>query len=117
MKTQHTLSAADPFAAAPVSTGPDRGVYPETKSSNMIPVTVKVLYTAFMAVLVPVNWSKFGASIFLCFRDVALFLALIGVWCGKRIFASMAALLTIVYLPTHFTLKNLFARTEFVPVK
>lgn len=85
------MSAADPFAAASVSTGPDRGVYPETKSNNKIPMAVKVLYTTFLAVLVPVYWSKYGPTNFLYFCDVALFLALIGVWWEKRIFASMAA--------------------------
>jgi len=54
-------------------------------------MAVKILYTAFMAVLVPVYWTKYGPSNFLYFCDVALFLTLVGVWWEKRIFASMAA--------------------------
>ena len=84
------MSADDSFAAASVSTETDRGVCPDTKN-NKIPMAVKIGYTAFMAVLVPVYWSKYGVTNFLYFCDVALFLTLIGVWWEKRIFASMAA--------------------------
>lgn len=56
-----------------------------------IPWAIKVLYTVFMAVLVPVYWHHYGPTNFLYFCDVALFLTLIGVWWEKPIFASMAA--------------------------
>lgn len=90
MKTQHTLPAADQIAAASVSAESDRGVCPDSKKYR-IPMAVKIGYTAFMAILVPVYWSTYGATNFLYFCDIALFLILIGVWWEKRIFASMAA--------------------------
>jgi len=59
--------------------------------SRRIPWTIKLLYTVFMAVLVPVYWSKYGPTNFLYFCDIALFLTLFAVWSEKPIFASMAA--------------------------
>ena len=56
-----------------------------------IPLTLKLAFTAFMAVLVPVYWSKYGPTNFLYFCDLALFLTLAAVWLESRLFASMAA--------------------------
>lgn len=56
-----------------------------------IPLWLKLSYSAFMAVLVPVYWYNYGPTNFLYFCDVALFLALIAVWTEKSIYASMAA--------------------------
>ncbi len=52
---------------------------------------VRWLYTAFMAVLVPVYWSKYGPTNFLYFCDVALFLTLAGIWLESGLLCSMAA--------------------------
>lgn len=59
--------------------------------TRRIPPIIKLAYTGFMAVLVPVYWARYGPTNFLYFCDVALFLTLIGVWWEKPIFASMAA--------------------------
>ena len=56
-----------------------------------IPFTLKLAFTAFMAVLVPVYWSKYGPTNFLYFCDLALFFTLAAVWLENRLFASMAA--------------------------
>ena len=56
-----------------------------------IPRAVKLAFTAFMAVLVPVYWSKYGPTNFLYFCDLALFLTLAAVWLEQRLWASMAA--------------------------
>jgi hypothetical protein len=56
-----------------------------------IPLWIKWAYTAFMAVLVPVYWTKYGPTNFLYFCDVALFLTLIGVWTESRLLLSMPA--------------------------
>lgn len=58
---------------------------------SRVPVALKLAFTAFMAVLVPVYWSKYGATNFLYFCDLALFFTLIAVWFESRLFASMAA--------------------------
>ena len=56
-----------------------------------IPGWVTLLYTAFMAVLVPVYWTQYGVTNFLYFCDVALFLTLIGLWTRNRLLLSMSA--------------------------
>jgi len=56
-----------------------------------IPMAMKLLYTAFMVVLVPVYWRSYGPTNFLYFCDVALFFALAAVWTEKPLLAAMPA--------------------------
>lgn len=66
--------------------------YSETKpAAPRLPLAVKLGYTAFMAVLVPVYWANYGPTNFLYFCDVALFLTLAAVWSESALLASMAA--------------------------
>jgi hypothetical protein len=60
-------------------------------SDRRVPLAVKLAFTGFMAVLVPVYWSKYGPTNFLYFCDLALFLTLAAVWLENKLFASMAA--------------------------
>ena len=60
-------------------------------SALKIPLWIKVCYTAFMAVLIPVYWYHYGPSNFLYFCDVALLLTLAGVWTESALFISMPA--------------------------
>jgi hypothetical protein len=60
-------------------------------TSRRLPLAVKLGYTAFMAVLVPVYWANYGPTNFLYFCDVALFLTLVAVWTESALLASMAA--------------------------
>ena len=60
-------------------------------NSSRIHMPVKLGFTAFMAVLVRVYWHTYGATNFLFFCDVALYLTLIAVWTERSIFASAAA--------------------------
>ncbi len=62
-----------------------------TLLTGRIPVVVKCLYTAFVAVLVPYYWMEYGPTNFLFYCDVALFLGVAAVWTEKPIFASLAA--------------------------
>ena len=48
--------------------------------ANRVPLWLKLAFTAFMAVLVPVYWYYYGPTNFLYFCDVALFLTLAGLW-------------------------------------
>lgn len=59
--------------------------------SQRIPLILKLSYTAFMAVLVPVYWTNYGPTNFLYFCDVALLLTLIGMWTEQRLLVSMSA--------------------------
>lgn len=59
--------------------------------TSRVPLLVKVAYTAFMAVLIPVYLRNYGPTNFLYFCDVALLLTLIGVWRESPLLISMAA--------------------------
>ncbi|MHB8523471.1 MAG: hypothetical protein ACYDH9_22310, partial [Limisphaerales bacterium] len=59
--------------------------------SQRIPSWLKLAYTGFMAVLIPVYWSNYGPTNFLYFCDVALLLTLVGIWTGNRLLISMSA--------------------------
>src|SRR5947209_1006067 len=56
-----------------------------------LPVWLKLAYSAFMAVLVPVYWHYYGPTNFLYFCDMALFLTLIGIWIESPLLISMCA--------------------------
>jgi len=67
-----------------------------TVPASHIPLAVKLLYTAFMAVLVPYYWHAYGPTNFLYYCDVALFLGLVTVWNYNPPPASMAAVGIVV---------------------
>ena len=52
---------------------------------------LKLAYTAFMAVLMPVYWYYYGPTNFLYFCDVALILTLVGIWLESPLLVSMCA--------------------------
>jgi hypothetical protein len=56
-----------------------------------VPLWLKLLYTAFMAVMVPVYWYYYGWTNFLYFCDVALLLTLIAIWIESPLLVSMCA--------------------------
>jgi hypothetical protein len=56
-----------------------------------LPLWLKLAYSAFMAVLVPVYWHNYGPTNFLYFCDVAMIITLIGVWIESPLLVSMCA--------------------------
>jgi hypothetical protein len=60
-------------------------------STPRIPLWLKLAYTAFMAVLIPVYWYYYGPTNFLYFCDVALILTLIAIWIESPLLVSMCA--------------------------
>lgn len=60
-------------------------------NSSRIPLWLKLTYTAFMAVLIPVYWANYGPTNFLYFCDIALLLTLVGVWKESPLLISMPA--------------------------
>jgi hypothetical protein len=58
--------------------------------SKSLPLWLKLLYTAFVAVLVPVYWWSYGPTNFLFFCDVALLMTLLALWLECALFASAA---------------------------
>lgn len=58
---------------------------------NRIPLWLKFAYTGFLAVLIPVYWANYGPTNFLYFCDVALLLALVGIWRENPLLVSLPA--------------------------
>jgi hypothetical protein len=54
-------------------------------------LAVKLAYTAFMAVLIPVYLREYGWTNFLYFCDLALLLTLAGLWLDNPLLISMSA--------------------------
>jgi hypothetical protein len=63
---------------------------PEVRTTQ-IPLWLKIAFTAFMAVLVPVYWANYGPTNFLYFCDVALFITLAALWTESALLVSIAA--------------------------
>jgi hypothetical protein len=61
-----------------------------------VPLLLKVVFTAFMVVLVPVYWRAYGPTNFLYFCDMSLFLTLAAVWAEWPLPVSMAAVGIVV---------------------
>jgi hypothetical protein len=57
-----------------------------------IPLWLKLAYTLYLCVLVPVYWVNYTPANFLFFCDLALFVTLAALWLENRLLASMAAL-------------------------
>jgi hypothetical protein len=58
----------------------------------MFPLWIKVAYTLFVVIVIPVYWVKYGPSNFLWFSDIALFLIVPALWCESGLLASMTTL-------------------------
>ena len=59
--------------------------------SRRLPLWLKLVYTAFLCILVPYYWRAYTPLNFLWFCDVALFLALVALWTERPLPASMGA--------------------------
>jgi hypothetical protein len=66
-------------------------IHDDLPMTRRVPLIVKLAYTAFLAVLVPVYWYHYGPTNFLYFCDIALFFALAGVWLESPLLISMPA--------------------------
>ncbi len=63
-----------------------------TRTASRIPFALKLAYTAYMAVLIPVYWHYYGPTNFLYFCDVALILTLLAIWPENPLPISMCAI-------------------------
>lgn len=59
--------------------------------ARRLPLALKIVVTAFLAVMVPVYYRSYGPTNFLYFCDVALLLAAVSLWTERALPASMAA--------------------------
>lgn len=64
---------------------------PKTPGATRLPLWLKLAYTAFLAVLIPVYWLNYGPTNFLYFCDVALLLTLVGMWRESPLLLSLPA--------------------------
>lgn len=60
-------------------------------SPHPVPLWLRIAYTVFMAVLIPVYWYHYGPTNFLYFCDIALLLTLAGMWMRSPLLISMCA--------------------------
>ena len=60
-------------------------------AARRIPLWLKLAYTAFMAVLVPVYLHNYGPTNFLYFCDVSLIISLVGIWLESPLLVSTCA--------------------------
>jgi hypothetical protein len=58
----------------------------------MFPLWLKIAYTIFVCVVGAVYWRKYGASNFLWFSDIALFVTVPALWLESGLLASMVTL-------------------------
>jgi len=56
-----------------------------------IPLWLKIVYSGFLAVMIPVYWLNYGPTNFLYFCDVALLLTLVGIWREDALLISLPA--------------------------
>jgi hypothetical protein len=63
---------------------------------SKIPLWVKLLYTAFVAVFVPVYLMNYGPTNFIYFCDTSLLLGFIALWLESPLIASMPAVGIVV---------------------
>jgi hypothetical protein len=61
----------------------------EQASEALIPLWLKLAYTAFVVVLVPYYWTTYGPTNFLYFCDVALLMTVPALWLESPLLASM----------------------------
>jgi hypothetical protein len=61
-------------------------------NSSALSLYLKVPYTVFVCLLVPVYWIAYGPANFLWASNIALFVILVSIWTGNRLLPSMMAL-------------------------
>ena len=80
----------------PISRRPTGAVDRNGAPDALAWLLVKLAYTAFCAVLIPVYLTHYGPTNFLYFCDEAVLLTLVGIWTGQALPVSMAAVGIII---------------------
>jgi hypothetical protein len=81
---------------------------------RLIPLWIKIPYTAFMAVLIPVYLYHYGPTNFLYFCDVAIVMTLIAVWIECPLLISAA--LVGIFLPQMLWVVDFFCELFGFPL-
>lgn len=80
----------------------------------LLPLALKLFYSGFLLVWIPVYWRHYGPTNFLYFCDVALLLTGAGLWAESPLLLSMAAV--GILLPQLFWLVDLASRLLGRPI-
>jgi hypothetical protein len=64
--------------------------------SGVIPLWLKISYTLFVCLLVPVYWRRYGAANFLWFSDIALLVTVIALWLESSMLAGMMGIAVVL---------------------
>jgi hypothetical protein len=75
---------------------------------ELVPLWLKIVYTLFVGVLVPVYWIHWGPRNFLWFSDIALLTTAVALWLESSLLASMMTL--AIALPELAWNADFFAR-------
>lgn len=62
----------------------------------MIPISLKLSYTLFVCLLVPIYWRQYGLVNFLWFSDIALLVLVPALWLESPLLISMMALAVVL---------------------
>lgn len=63
---------------------------------EQFPLWLKIGYTAFVCVLVPIYWRHYGPGNFLWFSDACLLIAVVAIWLESSLLTSIVALAILV---------------------
>jgi len=85
-----------------------------TNSERRLPLWLKILYSSFVALLVPVYLRDYGPTNFLYFCDIALLLTVYAVWRESRLAASIA--LVGILVAQSLWITDFITRLAGVPV-
>jgi hypothetical protein len=69
----------------------DEASYPQNHSPACLSLWLKLAYSAFVLVLIPVYWVEYGPVNFLWLCDIALLVTYVALWLKNRLLISMMA--------------------------
>jgi hypothetical protein len=76
--------------------GAETTPWPLGNGPTCIPLAVKIAFTVYMAVLIPVYWNSWGPLNFLWFCDVCMILTTVALWLEIPLLLSMLAVAIVV---------------------
>jgi hypothetical protein len=74
----------------------DKSDFERVLLGGEIPLWLKICYTIFVVVLVPVYWKNYGPGNFLWFSDIALLTTTLALWLENSLLASMMAVSVVL---------------------
>jgi hypothetical protein len=63
----------------------------------VIPLSIKLAYTALVALVVPFYWRNYGLANFLWFSDIALIVTVVALWTENRLLVSTMTVTVLLF--------------------